>query len=136
MRGLFPMHHGRAMVAPHGQGHGMAHCVDPAGHALARQAHCVGAAQRSQAQLQGHRAQVVAAGGCILPDQAAALVADEVAVRLGSGHAGCGSQVLESQRAGRIDERLQQRKANLHRLNASAVFVQRVVHCGSLRYSK
>ena len=136
MRGLFPMHHGGAMVAPHGQGHGMAQCVEPVGHALARQAHRIGAAQRSQAQLQGHRAQVVAAGGRILPSQAAALVADEVAVRLGSGHAGCGSQIFESQRAGRINKRLQQCKADLHRLDASAVFVQRVVHCASLRYSK
>ena len=130
------MHHGRAVVAPDGQRHGMAECVDPAGHALARQAHCIGTAQRSQSQLQGHRAQVVAAGGRILPNQAAALVADQIAVRLGSGHARCGRQILERQRPGRIDERLQQRKADFHRLDASTVFVQRVVHCGSLRYSK
>ena len=128
LRAFLPVHDGRPVVAPDGDGRRVVDALHERGHAFARQPHGVQPGQRCQAQLERGRAQVVAGGARVLGDQADALEAHEVAVRLGGAHAGVGRQVLEHLRAPGARQRLQQCKTDLDRLNPCAF----LVHCNRI----
>ncbi len=112
------MHDGRPLVAPHRQCQGLADLLHQRSQALAREFDAVQPGQRSQAQLQGCRTQVVTRAAGVLRHQVQALETDQVAVGLGGAHAGSGRQVTQHQGPAGGGQHLQQAETNFHRLDA------------------
>ena len=84
-----------------------------------------------QAEAQGERAEVVAAGGGVLRGEAGADEADQIAVRLGRGHAGVAGEVGEAQGLATFEQGMEQAAGDLDRLDAGAGgFGGWFGHCG------
>lgn len=81
------------MIPPYGQGNGFTQALAEVLQYRGGEANRIQPAHGGQAQFQGETAQVIAAAGLVLLDQAHANEADQVAVGLGGGHAGSFGQV-------------------------------------------
>jgi hypothetical protein len=130
MTRFFPVHDGRAVIAPHGNAGGLVHFIAQLRQDRPRLAHRIEPVQARQSKLQRERPEVVALAHGVLRDRAQTLKADQVAMRLGRAHVGGRSQVAQHHRARRRGQRLQQPEAHLDGLDAGAPgIIARVIVC-------